>query len=128
MDGHNTEENFQKFKKYGNHTSVEANIDKYEATMIKDNRRGNIYVVDPELLDFIHHMHLTPQGLVDIDNKYKSERPVFDSSFQPDPFSDSINNWVSKDTEGGVTFAGSFVQYLTWIWNLRISYPHSVTY
>ena len=115
MDGHNKEANFQKFRKYGNHTSVEAIIDKYKATMIKDNRRGNIYAVDPELLDFIHHMHLTPQGLVDIDNKYKSERPVFDSSFQPDPFSDSINTRVSKDTEGGVTFAGLFVRYLTLI-------------
>lgn len=126
MNGHNTKENFQKFKVYGNHKSAEANIKKYEATMVKDNQRDNIYVVDLELLDFIHHMHLTPKGLVDVDNKWKSDRLVFDSSFEPDPTSTSINNQVSKQTDGGVTFAGSFVQYLTWIWNMRISYPNSV--
>ena len=83
--------------------------------MVKDNRRGNIFAVDPELLDFIPHLHLTLQGLVDVDNKWKADRPVFNSSYQPDPTSTSINNWVSKDTEGGVTLAGLFIQYLTWI-------------
>ena len=93
--------------------------------MVKDNCRGNIFVVDPELLDFIHHMHLTPQGLVDVNNKWKSDRPVFDSFYQPDPTRTSTNNWVSKETEGGVTFAGSFVRVLTWIWNMQISYPNT---
>ena len=93
--------------------------------MVKDSRKDNIFVVDPKLLDFIHHMHLTTKGLVDVDNKLKSDWLVFDSSYQPDPTSTSINNWVSKETEGGVTFAGSFVRFLTWIWNMRISYPNT---
>ena len=69
MNGHSCENNFQKFKEYGNHKSVEVNINTYKSLMVKYNRRGNIYVADPELLEFINHLHLTPKELVDVDNK-----------------------------------------------------------
>ena len=40
----------------------------------------------------------------------------------------AINNWVSKETEGEVTFAGLFIRYLTWIWNMQISYPDTAIF
>lgn len=49
--------------------------------MVKDSKCGNVILVDPDLLPFIPDLHLTPQGIVDVLNKWKASRPVFDSPF-----------------------------------------------
>jgi hypothetical protein len=126
IDGSSSNENFLKFWRYGNHSTVTDNEEEYKKVMLKDSKRGNSMLIDKRLTLFIPHLHLTPQGLVGLTDKWKSDRPVFDSTFRPDPFSEGINDWVTKDTEGGVTFPGSFVRFLTWIWNMRISYPNTV--
>jgi hypothetical protein len=36
----------------------------------------------------------------------------------------SINNWTTKLTEPPVYFAGCFLRFLIWVYNLRISYPN----
>ena len=72
---------------------------------------------------FIPYLHLTPQAIVDVFNKWKSERPVFDLSFRLSIFLMAINDWINKITEGEVFFPGSFIRFLTWVWNMRISYP-----
>ena len=76
--------------------------------MIKDSRGGNTILLYPRLLLFIPHLHLTPQGMVDIDNPWKPEQPVFDSSFCPEIWCEAINDWVDKTTEGSFDFPGSF--------------------
>ena len=96
--------------------------------MLKDSRRGNNLLLDKNLLMFIPNIHLTPQGLVDVDNKWKSDRPVFDSTFCPEIWCNVINDWVDKSTEGQVHFSGSFVRLITSIWNLRITYPDQPIY
>ena len=92
--------------------------------MVKDSKRGNVILVDPLVLLFIPNLHLTPQAMVDVDNPWKDERPVFDSSFRPAIWCDAINDWIDKETEGEVFFPGSFQRFLIWLWNLRISYPN----
>ena len=66
--------------------------------------------------------------MVDVDNPWKEERPVFDSTFCPEIWYHSINNWIDKATEGEVYFSGSFQRFLIWIYNMRISYPDQPIY
>ena len=61
---------------------------------------------------------------MDLLNAWKNSRPIFDSTFRPDPFAFAINDWCKKESEGGVTFMGSFLRVLIWVWNLRVSYPN----
>lgn len=61
---------------------------------------------------------LTLQGLVVVDNMWKSNRPVFDSSFCPKIWCQAINDWVDKTTEGQVCCPGSFICLLSSIWNM----------
>ncbi|KAG7339748.1 hypothetical protein IV203_025427 [Nitzschia inconspicua] len=118
-----TEANFLEFYRYGNHASAVDNPEQLKSVLAKDAKRGFTLVLDRRLLPFIRDLHLTPLGIVDLDNPWKSDRPVFDSSFRPKPWSMAINDWTNKDEEPQVQFPGSFVRLLHWIWNLRISYP-----
>ena len=97
--------NVMAYWKYGNHKSCATYADKYKKVMIKDSKHGNKILVDPSLLPFIPDLHLTAQGMVNVINKWKSSLPVFDSSFHPDYWCKAINNWVSIETKGDVTFA-----------------------
>ena len=39
------------------------------------------------------------------------------------PWSQTNNNWTSKESEPELHFPGAFERFCTWIWNLRITYP-----
>ena len=96
--------------------------------MVKDSKRGNTILVDQWLLYFVPHLHLTPQAMVDVENRWKNSRPVFDSLFRPKLWNEAFNDWVDKVTEGECHFPGAFKQFLTWVWNLRITYPELAIY
>lgn len=128
VHGYSSNENFQQYRHYGNHSSCDIHKEKFKQVMLKDSRRGNTLLLDSKLLMFIPHLHLTPQGLVDVENKWKSDRPVFDSTFRPQIWCTAINDWVDKSTEGEVYFSGSFIRLITSIWNMRITYPDQPIY
>ena len=96
--------------------------------MVKDSKRGNTILLDPDILNFVPYLHLTPQAMVDIESKWKDERPVFDSSFHPEIWSEGINDWINKETEGDVYFPENWTAFLIDIWNFRISYPEEPLY
>ena len=85
-------------------------------------------MVDPAVLYFLQNLHLTPQAMVDVNNPWKDERPVFDSSHRPEIWCHAINDWIDKATEGEVYFPGSFIRFLIWVYNMRISYPNMPIY
>ena len=129
INAHSSEENFQAFRHYGNHGSVD-NIPDADArkTLVKNFKRGYVLVMNKDLLDFIPNMHLTPQGIVDLDHPHKNPRPIFDSSCRPQPWCSAINDWTNKRNEPNLIFATGFMLHLIWLWNLRISYPHEEIY
>ena len=94
------------YLRYGNHHSCEEHADKFKKVMVKDSKRGNTILVDELLLMFIPFLHLTPQAMVDVLNRWKNERPVFDSSFRPFIWSKAFNDWVDKITERDCHFQG----------------------
>jgi hypothetical protein len=79
--------------------------------------------MNEKLIDYIPHMHLTLQGIIDLDHPYKNPRPIFDSSFHPKLDSYAINDWMNKCNKPPLVFVTSFMTHLTWLWNLRITCP-----
>ena len=127
-EGHSTNINFMEYFRYGNHASCEANEDLFKEVMVKDSKRGNTILVDPCMTLFIPNLHVTPQAIVDVENVWKSPRPVFDSTWRPNIASFAINDWIDKITEGEVFFPGSFQRFLISVYNLRISFPYDVIF
>jgi hypothetical protein len=122
-NAHSSAENFRGYRQHGNHKSARDHPDELYKVFLKDCRRGHALAFDPQVLPFIYHAHLTPLGIVDIDNKWKKSRLVFDSSFRPHFHSMGINDWTDTANEPALEFPGCLATLLAWIWNLRISYP-----
>ena len=118
-----TEANFQEYVKYGNHKSMEADPVATRKSLLKESKRGYVLLMDPQILQFLLHAHITPNGIIGADHPTKSPRVIFDSTFRPTVWSSAINDWTSKHNEPPLAFASSFNDVLVWIWNLRISYP-----
>jgi hypothetical protein len=118
-----TERNFRAFLEYGNHKTITEDIPKTQKALVKDIRWGYVLIMDPWLTFFVPNLHRTPLGMVDLNKLHKNPRPIFDSSFQPTPWAMAINDFTSKHTEPEIIFPKSWIQYLTWLWNLRITYP-----
>jgi hypothetical protein len=120
----NTEKNLKDYYYYRNHDSVNNNEREVDKVLLKDHRRGNTLLVDRRLFAYILNSHLCPQGLADLFDAWKEARHISDCSHCVHPESMSINDWTTKLTEPPVYFAGSFLRFLIWVYNLRISYPN----
>lgn len=127
-NAHSTEENFLAFYRYGNHASAYENVDKTMKNMVKDSKKGYTISMDPAILPYIAHLHLTPMGLTNGSHLYKKSRAFFDSSFRPEIHCMAINDWTCKETEPLLKFPLSFTNLCIWIWNMRISYPYEELY
>ena len=125
VHGYSSNDNLRQYCSYGNHASCHIDKEKFKQVMLKDSHRGNTLLLDKNLLMFIPHLHLTSQGLVDVDNKWKSNQPVLDSTFRPQIWCDAINDWVDKTTERQVYFPGFFIRLIISIWKMRSTYPPS---
>jgi hypothetical protein len=118
-----TEENFQAYQQYGNHSFVTDNQDIFEKTIVKQSKRGLMLIMDKNLMHFALNAHRTLQGLLDVLHHRCKPRPIFESSFQPYPWSFAINDWTSKTNEPPLHFSGSRQRFCQWHWNLTITYP-----
>jgi hypothetical protein len=123
-----TERNFRAFMEYGNHKTITEDIPKTQKALAKDIRRGYVLVMDPWLVFFVPNLHRTPLGMVDLSKIHKNPRPIFDSTFRPTSWAMAINDFTNKRTEPKIVFPKAWVFYLTWLWNLRITYPREELY
>jgi len=78
----------------------------------KDNSAPNAGTLRYKGKPFIPHVHLTPQGFVYLDDPYKENRPVFDSTFRPEITSMAINDWTNKVNEPEITYKNSMERHL----------------
>ena len=123
-----TEKNFLAYYRYGNHSTVDEDPEKTYKAMVKDSRKGFTLLLDQRAILLMLHCHLTPQGVVDLNTPYKSPRPIFDSSFRPEPWCWAINDWTSPDNEPPLTFSTAEMEFMVWLYNLRVTYPISEIY
>ena len=120
--------NFEAYRMYGNHASVNDEPDVTYRTLLKDSKRGYCIVFDQRMARFALNCHLTPNGLVDANHPHKNPRPIFDGSFRPEPWCSGINDWTTTTTEPPINFATAFINFLRWIYNARITYPREELY
>jgi len=113
-----TEENFLACYRYGNHSTVDEDPEKTCKAMVKDSRKGFTLLLDQHGILLMLHCHLTPQGVVDLNTPHKSPRPIFDSSFWPEPWCWAINDWTSPDNEPPLTFSTAEMEFLVCLYNL----------
>ena len=69
MNASSTHKNFLDFFRYGNHSTIDSNIEKTLKTMNKEDRNQYLVSLPNWLARFIPHLHITPQGLVIKDGK-----------------------------------------------------------
>jgi hypothetical protein len=118
-----SEKNFRAFMAYGNHKTIAEDVPKTQQALVKDIRPGYLLIMDPWLTCFVPNLHRTPLGMVDLNKPYKNPRPIFDSSFRPAPWAIAINGFTSKLSEPEIVFPLAWIKYVTWLWNLQITYP-----
>ena len=115
--------NTRDYMKYGNHSSCNDAPDKTKKSILKDEKRGHSIVLDERMRWYILHFHLCPVGIVDLDHPIKKPRFIYDASHHVFPWSQTMNDWTSKESEPELHFPEAFERFCTWIWNLRITYP-----
>jgi hypothetical protein len=120
--------NFQEYREYGNHATMHEEPDTTLRTLLKESSRGYCLLFDQRMVHFTLNCHLTPNGLIDLSHPYKNPRPVFDSSFRPKAWCSGINDWTNKTNEPPLHFGLSFLKFITWLYNMRITYPHEEIY
>jgi hypothetical protein len=115
--------NYKAYRVYGNHSSFTENKAMVAKTLLKDVARGCTLMLDPDIMDFLANVKQSSHGIVNLEHPY-----FCDATCRPNCWSHAINNWTDKTNEPPLTFASAFVATLTWIWNLRITYPHLEIY
>ena len=123
-----TQENYRAYLEYGNHTTITDNQAMVEKTLLKEVSRGCTLMLDPDIIGLVENIKTTPHGILYLDHPYKNPRVVCDATCRPDYWCMAINDWTSKNNEPRLIFATAFVGNLTWIWNLRITYPSEDIY
>jgi hypothetical protein len=121
-----TYEQYREMYKYGNHKSVEQNLEKVMLTMNKEDRKDHVLTFPAFLAEFIPDCMLTAQGFVMIAGK--NDRLVFDASFILSLLSRPFNHMIDMNDEPEIIFGGAWKKYLTWIYNLRVAYPNLEIY
>ena len=99
-----TEENFQAFFAYGNHSTLTDNPNVAYCTLLKDDKRCYCLVFDPRIAPFVLNAHFMPNGLVNPNHPTKEARQIFDSTFWPNTSCYAINDWTSKCMEPPLFF------------------------
>ena len=118
-----TEENFQAYVAYGNHSSVIKDIPKMKKTLVKDANRDQVLIFDRRVFWFVINCHVTPTGLVNFDKPGKKARCVFDSSFHPIFYALAINDMTTKYTEPPILETNTEIKIMVWFWRCRAQYP-----
>ena len=121
MNASSSHNNFLDFLRYGNHSSIDKNIEKTTKAMNKEDKNQYLIPLPCWLARFIRNLHITPQGLVV--KPGKNDRLIWDGSFIPNWQATCINMMLPKDTEPEIIYGTTFMKHLNAIWNLRITYP-----
>jgi hypothetical protein len=123
-----TEANYQAYRTYGNHSTVDAAPDQTKKALVKDTKKSYALAADQRAVDFLIHIKLTPIGIINLQDQWKKDRVIFDSTFHPTISAMAINDWTNPKDEPPITFADAFPRSLIRVWNMRITYPNEEIY
>ena len=120
LNAHSTRQNFLDFHKYGNHTSINNNIEQTIKAMNKEDKNQYLIPLPNWLARFIPHLHITPQGL--LIKKGKNDRLVWDGSFLPHWAAVCINMMLSHESEPEIIYGTTFKRHLKRLYCIRIRF------
>jgi len=121
---HETLDNFQRFRRYGNHSTVMSHIPLLLQALNKEDKYSYTIPLPQWLVDFIPHIHVNPQ--VNIVNPSKAPRIISDGTFVPDPVAISVNMMYANPDELALVYVDAFLRHLISIWNQHVTYPDDV--
>jgi len=123
-----TDENYRAALSYGNHSTADADPELTRKTLLKDEKRGHVAMLDPRFRWHVLRPHTCPVGIVNPNHRIKPPRMFYDASFVPNLWNETVNTWTSTETEPDLEFPSAFHEFIVWLWNMRISYPHEEIY
>jgi hypothetical protein len=123
-----SEANFQAYRAFGNHSTVDHDPEKLYKTLLKDAALEQVLIFDERMIPFLLNCHLTPLGLVNIDVLGKKPRPVFDSTTRPTFWAFAINDMTNKKNEPDILEKNTEIRFMQWLWLMRALYPEREIY
>ena len=81
MNASSTHKNVMDLFRYGNHSSIDKDVEKTKKAMNKEDRNQYLIPLPSWLTRFIYNLHVTPQGL--LVKKGKNSRLVWNGSIIP---------------------------------------------
>ena len=121
FNAHSPHNNFLDFFRYGNHSSINKNLEQTLKAMNKEDRNQYLIPLPNWLARFLPNLHITPQGL--LVKKDKNDRLIWDGSFLPHWAALCINMMLTHDTEPEIIYGTAFMWHLKRIFNKRIRFP-----
>ena len=119
--GESTRDNFDTFRQYGNHPTVNTYRNKIEKLINKEEKNKYIMVFPLWIHRFIANLHLTPQSVVVIPGK--NNRLVWDRSFRLTETSTPLNDVTCLSNEPPIFYGTCFTRHLNRIWELCLAQP-----
>ena len=110
LKGESSRQNFEDYRKYGNHSSIKKHFATAQATMNKETRNQYVIPFPCWLARFTPNIHLTPQALVI--KPGKNPRLVFDGTFFIYWYSRPVNSWTSMKNEPEIIYGTAFLRHL----------------
>jgi hypothetical protein len=128
-----TQENFNAYLSYNNHKSAVIKPDIIGKLINKEVDRAYAITFPSWLAPFMNNIHLSPIGL--IEKKDKNPRLIVDHSFD-NPIKGlhdpkricPVNKFHWITTEIKLAYGTAFINHLTRIYNLRITYPNQIIF
>ena len=114
-------ENKQAFIDRGNNPSIEANKKKVDKTMNKEERNSHAIPFESFLLMFSAYARLTPQHLRQQEGK--KDRLIWNGKGKAFGEEVTMNEVTDMMDETPITFGIVYISFITWIYNMRITYP-----
>jgi len=118
-------ENKETFLRRGNHKTIDENPEVVESSVVKEVKNSHVTPFPRFLVVGSPYARTTPQTVVNAEHETKKPRLCFDGTTVLNWWETSINMITPTTNEAQCTFGLVFMAFLVWIWNLRISYPHT---
>ena len=122
LSGEMSRENFLSYWRYGNHKNMETDPQILKKVLNKEDKHKYMFALPIWTTRFIPNLHLSPQGL--IQKKGKEARLVNDASHLRTYNSTCLNMLTDPSKEPTIEYGTAFTDYLTHIYDMRITYPN----
>lgn len=114
-------ENKAKFIRRGNSATLKSNMQLVLKTLNKEERNHHIMPFPRWMVMASPYAHHVPQTM--LVKRGKKPRLIWDGSTKMDYHDITMNEMTSIQREAPITFGGIYLLLITWIWNLRITFP-----